>query len=260
MANEPADGLGAEVAIARTVYYDQSHSIDRGAFDMSRKSKDKSKRKNIAQDDQKRSSNRTILIVIGILVFSAAAYLLFSPHEKPKPVSTVPMNADTLPGIQMNEAPWIPEMSHLRNRLEIIGLPALHEEGAALHAHQHLDLFIRGKAVSVPGMIGVNVPEQFISPVHTHDGTGEIHIESPTVQTYTLGQFFDIWGVRLNSKCIGAYCEDGQNSIKVFVNGKAEGDPRAVELRDHIEIVVTYGTDGELPKPIPSDHLFTPGA
>jgi hypothetical protein len=227
---------------------------------MSRKSKDKSNRKIVAQDNKKASSNRTILIVIGIIVFLAAAYFLYSPHEKPKPVSTVPVNPDTLPGIQMSEAPWISEMSHLRDRLKIIGLPALHEEGAALHAHQHLDLFIKGKAVSVPGMIGVNAPEQFISPVHTHDGTGEIHIESPTVQTYTLGQFFDIWGVRLSSKCIGAYCEDGQNSIQVFVNGRAAEDPRSVELRDHIEIVITYGTAEELPKPIPSDHLFTPGA
>jgi len=227
---------------------------------MGKKNKDKSKRKNVSQDDRKPSSNRTVLIVIGILVFAAAAYFLVSPHEKPKPAETVAVNPDTLPGIRTTEAPWETEMVHLRDRLNAIGLPALREEGAALHAHQHLDLFIKGKAVPVPGMIGINVPEQFISPVHTHDGTGEIHIESPTVQTYTLGQFFDIWGVRLDSKCIGAYCEDGQNSIQVFVNGRPAGDPRSVELRDHIEIVLTYGTADELPKPIPSEHQFSPGA
>jgi hypothetical protein len=227
---------------------------------MGKKNRDKSKHKDPAQNDKPRSTGKTILIVIGILVFSAAAYLLFFSNEKPKPVSTVPFDAEALPGLQMSEAPWISEMSRLRDRLKVIGLPALREEGAAIHAHQHLDLFIKGKAVSVPGMIGVNVPEQFISPVHTHDGTGEIHVESPTVQTYTIGQFFDIWGVRLSSKCIGAYCEDGRNSIKVFVNGKAAGDPRSVELLDHVEIVITYGTAEELPKPIPSEHLFTPGA
>jgi len=227
---------------------------------MSRKTKDRTKRKNAEPNPKNRPAGKTVPILIGLVVFSAAAYFLFYPHEKPKPAATVVVNPDSLPGIRTTEAPWEPEVLHLRERLNAIGLPALREEGAALHAHQHLDVFIKGKTVPVPGMIGVNVPEQFISPVHTHDGTGEIHIESPSVQIYNLGQFFDIWGVRLSSNCIGAYCEDGQNSIKAFVNGQPAGDPRSIELNDHIEIVLTYGTPDELPKPIPSDHIFSPGA
>jgi hypothetical protein len=56
---------------------------------------------------------------------------------------------------------------------------------------------------------------------------GIIHVESPTVGKFYLGQFFDIWGVRLTSDCIGGYCTDATNTLTVYVNGeKYAGDPR----------------------------------
>jgi len=227
---------------------------------MSKKTKDKPERKIAGRGRNSRSINKTLFIVAGILAF-AGFVIYFYQHGNPKPASTIQVNPDTLPGIQIGEAPWQPELTHLRERLKIIGLPALSEEGTALHAHQHLDLFIKGKTVTVPAFIGINVQERYITPIHTHDTTGEIHIESPTFQTFTLGQFFDIWGVRFSSKCIGSSCEDQQNSMKVFVNGNAvAGDPRSIELTDHQEIVVAYGTPEELPNPIPSQHQFSPGS
>jgi hypothetical protein len=229
--------------------------------DMGKKNRDKSKQKATGRENKSRSANTTIFIVAGILILAGVVYAYSHRRGNTPPAPMVPVNADTLPGIRMSEAPWLPEMDHLRDRLKIIGLPALLEEGSAMHAHQHLDLYIKGKYVSIPAMIGISVGERFITPVHTHDTTGEIHIESPTVQSYTLGQFFDIWGVRFNAKCIGSYCEDPQNSIKVFVNGRAAGgDPRGIELTDHEEIVVAYGTPEELPNPIPSDHQFSAGS
>ena len=228
---------------------------------MSKKSKDKSDRKIAGRGKNSRSVNKTLILVVGILAFAGFVYIYFYQHGNPKPASAIQVNPDTLPGIQISEAPWQPELTHLRERLKIIGLPALSEEGEALHIHQHLDLFIKGKPVLVPAFIGINEPGRFISPIHTHNTTGEIHIESPNVETFTLGQFFDIWGVRFTSKCIGSYCEDQQNSVRVFVNGEAvAGDPRSIELTDHIEIVIAYGTSGELPNPIPSQHQFSPGS
>lgn len=207
-------------------------------------------------------SNRTIAIGIGILVVVAVVYLYLNRPEamKTPTQANLNVNPETLPGIQVGDAPWNSDINYLRDRLKMIGLPALLQEGSALHMHQHLDIFIHGKSEPVPAMIGVNVVERFISPIHTHDGSGEIHIEAPSVQTYTLGQFFDIWGVRLTAKCIGGYCEDPQNSLKAFVNGKAvPGDPRSITLEDHLEIVLAYGTPAELPNPIPSEHQFSPG-
>jgi hypothetical protein len=220
---------------------------------MGKKHKGRTKEKLSRREDVKPSSNKTISIVIGVLVLSAIAFAFFYQRGDTKSASTIIVNPDTLPGIQISEAPWQSEFNHLRERLKIIGLPAMSEEGTVMHAHQHLDVFIKGKTVPVPAFIGA--PPQFITTIHTHDKNGEIHIESPTVQTFTLGQFFDIWGVRFTSKCIGSYCEDQQNSIKVFVNGKAaSGDPRSIELTDQLEIVIAYGTSAELPNPIPSEY------
>jgi hypothetical protein len=199
------------------------------------------------EKSRKSSSNKTAFITVGVLVLIAVFFVFIYQRGSTPPSSAVIVNPETLPGIQTNEAPWPPEFSHLRERLKIIGLPALSEEGTTLHSHQHIRLFIKGKSIQVPS--GIGSPPQFITTIHTHDATGEIHIESPTVQTFTLGQFFDTWGVLFNSKCIGSYCEDQQNSIKVFVDGKTvAGDPRIMTLADQQEIVVAYGTSEELPK------------
>jgi len=225
---------------------------------MSRKTKDKPKRKTSGS----RASNRTVAIVVAALVVLAGVFLYMNRPETMKTVTKADLhvNPETLPGIQSGDAPWKSELNYLRDRLKMIGLPALLEEGTAMHAHQHIDIFIHGKPVPVPAMIGVNVVERYISPIHTHDESGEIHIEAPTVQDYTLGQFFDIWGVRFTAKCIGGYCEDAQNAIKVFINGgPVAGDPRLIGLSDHEEIVVAYGSAAELPNPVPSEHQFSPG-
>ncbi len=151
-------------------------------------------------------------------------------------------SAASLPGLQTGPAPWLPEIENLRSRLKAINLPALYEEGNALHIHQHLDILINGKPVTVPSGIGINQSARFISPLHTHDVSGVMHVESDVKRDFTLGQFFDVWGVRFTKSCIGAYCAKGADTLRVFVNGKpVSDDPRNLILRDHQEIAVVYG-------------------
>lgn len=198
-----------------------------------------------------------LFLMIGLLL---AGLLFSSKYEKSPPPHPFSSKMDPLPGIQAGNPPWEPELIHLRERLSADGLPALKEEGSALHIHQHLSIYIHGKKIDVPSGIGFNPVERFISPIHTHDGSGIIHIESPTVEKFTLGVFFDVWGVRLSFKCLGSYCEDQKNNIQLFINGvRKEGDPRALELGDHQVIVMTYGENSELPNPIPSQYQFPSG-
>jgi hypothetical protein len=161
--------------------------------------------------------------------------------------------------LQTSLAPWPAEIAHLSSRLSAIGLPALSQEGTALHIHQHLDIFIHGKAIPVPAGIGINQQAPFISPIHTHDTSGVIHVESPTLQTFTLGQFFDIWGVRFNQNSVGGYTNDGSSILTLYINGqKFVGDARTIELASHQEIVITFGTTAEQPQ-IPSSFKFSSG-
>lgn len=167
-------------------------------------------------------------------------------------------NASTLPPPTTDS--WDPEIMHLRERLNAMGLSVLTEEGTTLHTHQHLDIFIHGKTIPVPADIGVNEKEKFISPIHTHENDQVIHIESPDIKDFTLGQFFDVWGLHFTQTCIGAYCKDTKNDLTVFVNGnKISGDPRLIILQQHQEIAIIYGTPEETPKNIPSLYLFTKG-
>jgi len=201
-----------------------------------------------------------IVLIFAIIGIFAVGFVVFSKHEDNQNIPVAVENPGALPGLQLGDAPWAAELIHLRERLVVIGLPALHEEGSAVHIHQHLDIYIHGKPTMVPPGIGFNPMERFISPVHTHDGNGIIHIESPAVQKFTLGQFFDIWGVRFNSNCIGSYCQDQNNLLKTFINGIAQnGDPRSIGLSDHQVIVIVFGNKSELPNPIPSQYQFPQG-
>jgi hypothetical protein len=120
----------------------------------------------------------------------------------------------------VGRAPWPRNIAGLRARLNALGLPALAQEGTALHIHQHLDLYVDGRRVAVPAGIGIDESQGFISPLHTHDESGVIHVESPDVRTFTLGQFFAVWGLRLTPRCLGGNCATRSKVIRVFVDGK----------------------------------------
>lgn len=160
-----------------------------------------------------------------------------------------------------SKAPWpANNRALLHARLEKIGIPALRNEGQRLHTHQHLDVVIDGSGYPVPAGIGIDAHGRFIAPLHTHDYSGIMHVESPTIRKFTLGEFFDVWGLRLSSKCLGGYCAKGPKRVWVFLNGKLVlGNPRAIALRKHQEIVVAYGTYASIPKPIPPFYPFPKG-
>jgi hypothetical protein len=88
-------------------------------------------------------------------------------------------------------------------------IPCLGAESTFLHIHPWLQIFVNGQGVTIPGGIGIKNPSigspsrggytygggpnSCFEPVHTHDNSGIIHIESPANTNYTLGQFFQIW-------------------------------------------------------------------
>ncbi len=207
-------------------------------------------------------TKKRLYITIGVIlaVSIGLSWLVSRGVAQPPQTAKISTSPESLTSTRMGNYPWDAGMVGLKERLAEIGLPALLEEGTALHIHQHLDIFVNGKPVAIPADIGVNESSGFISPIHTHDDTAIIHVESPVVQTFTLGQFFDIWGVRFTQNCIGGYCADSKNSLKVFVSGSLyPGDPRKLELQRHQEIAVIYGAESDTPKTIPSSYNFPSG-
>lgn len=165
-----------------------------------------------------------------------------------------------LPGILKTPPPWSANQSQLQLRLRAIGLDPLTAEGQVVHIHQHLDLFVDGDPVEVPANLGIDAQQAFIAALHTHDTTGIMHVESPTASTFSLGQFFAVWGVRLSKSCIGGECAGSGKQLRAWVNGApVDADPTRIVLAEKQEIVLAYGTAAQVPKTIPASYDFPAG-
>ena len=171
-----------------------------------------------------------------------------------RPSSSSEQKNGSLASLSTTQAPWPAEETHLRDRLKAMNLPFLSMEGVALHIHQHIDIFVHGQPVTVPANAGIY---GLFSPIHTHDTSGIIHVESTDPNaTYTLKQFFNVWGVQFNDTQIGGYKNDATNKLTVYSNGQPVKDPVNLQLFKHEEIVVVYGTDQEKPATIPKEYSF----
>ena len=139
------------------------------------------------------------------------------------------------------------------------GLPMLGSEGSTEHIHVHLDILVDGKAVTVPELVGIDENAGTISPLHTHDTSGVIHIESPQVSTFSLGQFFTEWNVTLSATQLGGYTTGNGNTLRAYVNGKLiTGDPAAITFTAHDEIALVYGP-ADAKVTVPSNYNWTSG-
>jgi hypothetical protein len=213
-----------------------------------------------AAERRRRERRRRLAIaalVVAVVLVAGIGGLAVSAAGRHRPAATGP---GALAGLQTGPAPWSANTADLAARLRAIGVPPLNPvEGTAVHIHQHLDLFVDGHQVRVPALVGID-PSVGFAPLHTHDSSGVVHVESPTMRTYTLGDFFAVWGVRFTPSCLGGYCGGGDRRLRVYVNGApVPGDPTALVLQPHQEIVVAYGTAAQLPSPVPSSYQFPPG-
>src|SRR5262245_52230717 len=167
------------------------------------------------------------------------------------PPATVAVGADSPP-------PW-PAPSDATAAAGAAGLPMLSSEGMVEHIHVHLDVLADGKPVPVPANIGIDAARRSISPLHTHDDSGVIHIESPVKRQFGLGEFFTEWGVSLSSDNIGGLRATDDKTVRAYVNGQLRpGDPAAITFNQHDEIALIFGAPQPNQTP-PSTYEFPSG-
>lgn len=184
---------------------------------------------------------KTLIIVLVVAIVAAVGFFLLKKDSKP---------------VQTNDFSSVPVSDQLLNNMQQAGLPPLAAEGTKMHIHQHLDITINGQDKTVPAEIGEGT--SFISPLHTHDSSGVLHVESPEVKDFKLGQFFTEWGIKLDQNCIGSYCSDEKNKLVVAVNGQAITDPANYVLKDHDQIHIWYGPKDQTPE-IKATYQFAQG-
>jgi hypothetical protein len=152
-----------------------------------------------------------------------------------------------------------------------------HHLGLAMHIHPHLTIIINGQQVAIPAYIGLTYPSgasdpnssfTAATPIHTHDPSGYLHVESTQVYMFTVGDFFNVWShyaggqghpvsdpsVVFNSQDILGHMADATHQITMTVNGKPSAlygnlplnDPDGTLISEegnpsNLNIVITYG-------------------
>jgi hypothetical protein len=199
-------------------------------------------REEVRRQVRRAEMRRRFLWAAGVAtVIAVAAFLILRPDDPA-------VRPEELPGELRTEAPWPANAEQSLERADEIGLPA---EGTTLHEHANVQVFVNGEPQSVPQ--GIGVAEDGLASLHTHTGDGLVHVESSQVRDFTLGEFFDVWGVFLSPTCIGAHCQQADEELIVFLDGqRVDGPIRDVVLDDQSVVVVTFGTPDELPDPIPT--------
>jgi len=169
-------------------------------------------------------------------------------------------------GVPIPPAPALAPPRLLANARQIDGISCQAGEQVLFHIHAHLTIFVDGVPRQVPAGIGIAPPYEvertgsgaFIAGatcfmwLHTHSADGIIHTESPIHRTYTLGDFFDIWGQPLSRGRVGP----ARGPVTALFNGGVfTGNPRQIPLLAHAQIQLEVGK----PLVAPERIAFPPG-
>jgi hypothetical protein len=196
------------------------------------------------------------LITVGVVL---GVVLTRGPSKPPAPALTAPISWKDVPGLQTGKPPWPANAALLTARISLVGLAPLGQEQTIFHIHEHLDLFVDGKKVTVPQYVGIQINASGQSAVfaelHTHRQDGVAHVESARHVSFKLAQFFGVWGVRLTSKCLGSF-KGSCDNLHAWVNGKRIANPANLILKEHQEIVISIGKP---PAQIPTSYAFPSG-
>ncbi len=191
---------------------------------------------------------------------------------KSEPFATIEYSASAAPIPRSGEPPW-PRPDDTITLARRAGIEPDRKEYLTYHVHAHLDVFVNGEPVTVPAALGIEVqdpgvktfedvgkPTEYggieecsqacIASLHTHSEDGVVHIEAPKRADYRLGQFFELWDMRLTARCVGAYCAP-RSPIAVFVDGRRlRTNPADLVFEEGQEVAIVIGSP---PKAIPRE-------
>jgi hypothetical protein len=155
-------------------------------------------------------------------------------------------------GVPIPQAPTLAPPRPLAIGQRVDGISCQTSEQVLFHIHAHLTIYVDGAPRRVPAGVGVAPPYRveptaagpFVAAggcfmwLHTHAADGIIHTESPIQRTYTLGNFFDIWGQPLSRVRVGP----ARGPVTALVDGRRfNGDPRQIPLLRHAQIQLEVG-------------------
>jgi hypothetical protein len=123
---------------------------------------------------------------------------------------------------------------------ELAGVPSSRLDDRTGQRVISVSVRIDGENVPLMPNIGLDLPRALQAPAHTHDASGTIWLEGAGAGTVTLGQFFTLWGVRFDGRCLGAAC--GQ--LSVTADGAAVHAPVGLVLSSASDVQIRLASGG----------------
>lgn len=103
----------------------------------------------------------------------------------------------------------------------------------------HLSITIDGKPYAIPNTLGYDYGK-CLHTIHAKDANGTIIVIANDMNTYTLGQVFDVWRKTFTPQQIMQYQVSSSHRIAVFLNGRQVEDYRNIPLKSGESITITY--------------------
>jgi hypothetical protein len=137
--------------------------------------------------------------------------------------------------------------------------PGVVTSNTPMHIHPRLTILVDGTERPLPSQIGIQGGQWAshdldhyldtregatgtLSPLHTHDSSGVIHVEAAVTRGFTLGEFFDVWGQPLGPSQALDLVADSNHALTLTVDNQPSSAWRDLVLRDNQQIVITYRT------------------
>jgi hypothetical protein len=167
------------------------------------------RKQKVLQQVQRQRRQRTIITVaiVTILIAIIVGAILFLPRPGPDPVQ--------LPSY----------LSHCVTGTFVI------------HSHPNLTITISG----VPQTIPVTYDSSCQQPIHTHDSTGVLHVETDQNINYTLGDWFLLWGYYARSTTIATF---NSTQILSYKAGPGTGHMLNMTVNGNPDTNTTHFKDG----------------
>jgi hypothetical protein len=152
-------------------------------------------------------------------------------------LATLALTALLLAGCAGTDEDGVPIASTVGGFGENVGAVSCDAGGhdAAYHIHSQLAVYLPdGTSADVPADIGIG--ERCMYWLHTHDTTGQLHVEAPDETLATLADFLEIWRRSANPSIPDAVAA-GLAEIRVV--GELVPNAASVVLADGLGIEIT---------------------
>jgi hypothetical protein len=189
---------------------------------------------------------RALQVALTVAALGSTLAFVLPHHAAHRPLG--PLGPE---GVPIPNAPLLAPAASPAPGESVDGISCAPLEQLAFHIHAHLTVFVDGAARRIPRGVGISEPRSIGTPqgpfvvsgacfawLHTHAADGIVHMESPIQRSFTLGNFFDVWGEPLSADRVAT----ATGHVTAFVDGRPYlGNPRTIPLFAHAQVQLDVG-------------------